>query len=77
MPEATRAPIAISISVEMESDLRPAQRAAQITRAFGLRPWAMDLVVYTPEEGARERARMGSLMSVTDAEGRVVYERGA
>jgi len=77
MPEATRAPIAISISVEMESDLRPAQRAAQITRAFGLRPWAMDLVVYTPEEVARERARMGSLMSVIDAEGRVVYERGA
>jgi predicted nucleotidyltransferase len=67
----------LDLFVEMESDLKPAQRAAQIARVFGIRPWAMDVIVYTPDEMARERHRVGSLMSIIEAEGQVLYERAA
>jgi len=42
---------------------------------FGLRPWSLDVVVYTPEEVERLRGIHGTLLSVIEAEGRLLYER--
>lgn len=61
--------------VEMESDRRPPERAAEVSALFGLRPWPLDVVVYTPAEVVRLRDVPGSLLSTIEAEGRVLYER--
>ena len=65
----------IDLFVEMDSALRPPERAAAIDAAFGLHPWAMDIVVYTPAEVARLRGRRGSLLETIEREGQVLYER--
>ena len=62
------------IFVEMESKDRPPERNARILSAIGLRPWSLDLVVYTPEESGRVRRIPGSLLSIIDAEGRVLHD---
>src|SRR4051812_19573387 len=58
----------VDLMVEMESPLKRGPRAIEILRAFGIRPWAMDLVVYTPQEVARLRGQPGTLLSVIEAE---------
>lgn len=65
----------IDLFVEMESALRPLERAAAVDAAFGLHPWAMDIVVYTPAEVARLRGRRGSFLETIEREGQVLYER--
>ena len=65
----------IDLFIEMESDKRSPERAIEISAAFGLHPWSMDLVVYTPEEVARLRNVTGTLLSVIEHEGKVLYER--
>jgi predicted nucleotidyltransferase len=60
--------------VEMESNERPPERNARVLAAVGLRPWSLDLVVYTPEEARRVRRIPGSLLSIIDAEGRVLHD---
>jgi len=65
----------IDLFVEMESTKRPPERALDIISLFGLRKWSMDVVVYTPEEMERFRKIRGTLASIVDAEGRVLYER--
>ncbi len=65
----------LDLFVEMETPLRPPERAIAISREFGLRPWAMDLIVYTPEEAERLRRVEGSFVNAIEAEGRVLYER--
>ena len=42
---------------------------------FGLRPWSLDVVVYTPEEVERLRGIHGTLLSIIETEGRLLYER--
>lgn len=61
--------------VEMESDQRLPERAVAISAAFGLHPWSMDIIAYTPEEVARMRGRVGALLTTIEREGRVLYER--
>jgi len=61
--------------VEMETSEKPPERVAQITALFGLRPWSMDVVVYTPEEVNRLREVNGTLLSVIESEGKVLYAR--
>ena len=61
--------------VEMETDARPPERAAAVSALFGLRPWPLDVVVYTPDEVARLRAVPGSLVATVEREGRTLYER--
>jgi predicted nucleotidyltransferase len=61
--------------VEMETQQRPPERTAEVLSTFGLRPWSMDVVVYTPEEVERLRNVHGTLLSVVEAEGKVLYER--
>jgi predicted nucleotidyltransferase len=65
----------LDLMVEMETDDPPAQRVRLIDALFGLRRWAMDLVVYTPEEVERERQYRNSLLRVIESEGRVLYEQ--
>ena len=65
----------IDLLVEMKTDLRPVQRSYEIQRFFGLRPWGLDVFVYTPEEVKARRGRIGDLLSYVDAEGQVLYER--
>jgi len=60
--------------VEMESSLTRGRRAVEVLKVFGIRPWAMDVVVYTPDEVAQLRGSVGTLLSVIEAEGRTLYQ---
>jgi len=65
----------MDLFIEMESDLRPPERAVEVSAVFGLRTWPLDLVIYTPEEVQRLQGKPGTLLSVIEKEGRVLYER--
>lgn len=67
----------IDLFVEMESEQTIPERAISISRTFGLRWWPMDLVVYTPEEVEQVRGVHGTLYSIVEDEGKVLYEREA
>ncbi|MFZ1502207.1 MAG: nucleotidyltransferase domain-containing protein [Nitrospira sp.] len=66
----------LDLFIEMETPLRPPDRAIEVSEAFGLRAWPMDIVVYTPEEVRRLRHVKGTLLSVIEKEGKVLYEQG-
>jgi len=63
------------ILVEMETDLKPFDRRLAVDRIFGLRDWAMDVLVYTPDEVERFKDVVGTMLHTILAEGRVLYER--
>lgn len=63
----------LDLFIEMDTPRRPPERAIEISEAFGLRPWPMDIVVYTPEEVRRLRHVNGTLLSVIEKEGKVLY----
>ena len=65
----------LDLFVEMETDRRPPERAAEVAALFGLRRWSLDVVVYTPEEVRRLRDVPGTLLSLIEAEGQMLYER--
>ena len=65
----------LDLFVEMETDLRPPERAAEVSAVFGLRTWPLDVVVYTPAEVERLREINGTLLSIIESEGEVLYER--
>jgi len=65
----------VDLMVEMPTTASPADRIRAIDSLFGLRPWPMDLVVYTPEEVAEQRRFKNSLIRVIEAEGKVLYEQ--
>lgn len=65
----------LDLFIEMDTPRRPPERAIEISKAFGLRPWPMDIVVYTPEEVRRLRRINGTLLSVIEREGKVLYEQ--
>ena len=65
----------VDLFIEMESDQRPPERAADVAAIFGLRHWPMDVIVYTPEEVEQLRGVHGTLLSMIEREGRVLYER--
>jgi predicted nucleotidyltransferase len=65
----------LDVFIEMESDLRPPERAVEVSAVFGLRSWPLDLIVYTSEEVQRLQGKPGTLLSVIEKEGRVLYER--
>jgi hypothetical protein len=67
----------VDIFVEMDTPLKRGPRTVAVLTAFGVRPWAMDLVVYTPAEVDRLRGRTDTLLAAIEAEGRVLYERAA
>lgn len=65
----------LDLFVEMESDLRPPERAILIDAAFSHRRWPMDVLVYTPEEVGRLRHVNGALLQTIEKEGKLLYER--
>ncbi len=65
----------LDLMVEMESDLPLPERAMRIDDLFTDRGWALDVWVYTPEEVRRWRDAIGSLVSIIESEGQVLYER--
>ena len=66
----------IDLFVEMESSLDFYKRTAQVLALFGARPWAMDLLVYTPQEVERDRGMVGLIVDEVETEGIALYERG-
>ncbi len=65
----------IDLFIEMDSSKRPSDRAIDVLALFGLRPWSMDVLVYTPDEVRRSRGNPGSLVESIEAEGRVLHEQ--
>lgn len=64
----------LDLFVEMETDKRPPERAIEVNAIFGLRQWPLDVVVYTPSEVKRLRGVRGTLLSIIEEEGEVLYE---
>ena len=64
----------LDLIVEMETDRPFFQRSVDVQAIFGLRDWAMDLLVYTPEEYAQQKAIWGTLISLIDREAKVLYD---
>jgi uncharacterized protein len=65
----------LDLFIEMDTPRRPPDRSIEISEVFGLRSWPMDIVVYTPEEVRRLRHINGTLLSVIEKEGKVLYEQ--
>ncbi len=65
----------LDLFVEMETKQRPPERAIEVNAVFGLRSWPLDVVVYTPAEVEQLRKVRGTLLSIIEAEGEVLYER--
>ena len=63
----------IDLMVEMTTDLKPLDRTRAIDALFGIRDWAMDVVVYTPEEVERREDCVGTLLYTIAREGNVLY----
>ena len=63
----------LDLMVEMDSNLRPVDRAIAIGALFPRRLWPLDVVVYTPAEVQRDRGRVGTLLSMIEADGRALY----
>jgi predicted nucleotidyltransferase len=65
----------IDLFIEMDTDKRPPERSIEISRLFGLRNWAMDIFVYTPDEVSHLKSIHGTLLSSIESEGEVLYDR--
>ena len=65
----------LDLFIEMETLRRLPERAIEIASVFGLHPWPMDIIVYTPEEVRRLRAMHGTLLQEIEREGKVLYEQ--
>lgn len=63
----------VDLMIEMESSLRPLERARQVYGLFGPRRWSMDVVVYTPQEVQEQRHYRNSLLHTIEREGQVLY----
>ncbi|MGI8689577.1 MAG: nucleotidyltransferase domain-containing protein [Thermomicrobiales bacterium] len=66
----------LDIFVEMETRSRN-RSVNKIHMLFGLREWAMDVIVYTPEDVRKWRGQVGTMLYVIEKEGRVLYEQSA
>lgn len=62
------------VLVEMETSVPFHQRMTDVYRAFGLRQFSMDVLVYTPEEMAEERTKIFSVAKIAECEGTVLYD---
>ena len=65
----------LDLMVEIDTDDPPAQRVRAIDALFGLRRWAMDVVVYTPQEVEQQRQYRNSLVWLIESEGKVLYDQ--
>jgi len=67
----------LDLIVELESEKPFWERTIEVGRIFLPRDWALDLLVYTPEEFAEERELWGSFPQMISEEMKVLYEREA
>lgn len=66
----------VDLLIVMESDERPAQRAARVSKLLRPRPFPMDIIVRTPEE-IQYRLQIGDYFIREVIErGKIIYERG-
>ena len=65
----------LDLFVEMDSDDPPLKRGMAVDALFSRRDWAMDVIVWTPEEVREQRQYRNSLIQVIEREGRVLYEQ--
>ena len=65
----------VDLFIEMESSDLPHDRKLKIRSLFPDRRWGLDLVVYTPAEVLKYRPMRGLLLSMIEAEGKVLYEQ--
>ena len=66
----------IDLLVIMDSSLSAGRRAAQIYRMLGVRPFSLDILVYTPREIQERLAGFDSFLEDVLKKGRVLYEAG-
>ena len=64
----------LDLMVEMESDKPWHQRVVEMQSVFSDRDWAMDILVFTPEEMERERGFLGGVVRSAEREGKILYE---
>jgi predicted nucleotidyltransferase len=65
----------LDLIVEMESEKPFYERGLGIAALFRNRKWALDLLVYTPDEFATLKQVFGTLPYRVEREGKVLYER--
>jgi predicted nucleotidyltransferase len=65
----------LDLMIEMETNLSFLDRSIAIDRLFPGRRWPFDAVVYTPSEIERDTGRIGTLLSMIEADARTVYEQ--
>ncbi len=65
----------LDLFIIMDSDLRRDYRAAEIYKLFRHRCFAMDVIVYTPEEVKMSLERRNPFIRDLLGEGKVLYER--
>ena len=62
----------LDLLIEMETELPFYERMRRVSEVFGLRPFAMDVLVYTPEE--LDAYSDWSFFRTVRREGKVLYE---
>lgn len=65
----------LDLIVEMESAKPFWERTIEAGKLFVRRDWALDLLVYTPEEFAHEQSVWGTFPQMIADEMKVLYER--
>lgn len=65
----------LDLIVELESDKPFWERTIEVGKLFVPRDWALDLLVYTPEEFVEHKQVFGTLVSLIKDEAKVLYER--
>lgn len=65
----------LDLIVEMESAKPFWERTIEVGKLFVPRDWALDLLVYTPEEFAQEQSVWGTFPQMIADEMKVLYER--
>lgn len=65
----------VDILIVMESDERPAARAARVSRLLRPRPFPMDILVRTPQEVSCRLEMGDQFMRQIVEQGRVLYDR--
>ena len=65
----------LDLIVELESEKPFWERTIEVGKLFVPRNWALDLLVYTPEEFAEEQRVFGTLPQMISNEMKVLYER--
>jgi uncharacterized protein len=65
----------IDLFIEMGSELNPRARSSAVYAAFEDCDWPMDVLVYTPQEVSDLRGVFGTMLSIIESTGRVLYAR--